>query len=202
MTSSSKHQFENYSKQLLKLKNISKSEQSTQTDLPIEEVTVVKTESAKVKGSPAKPILENRLRPVEISLDQSELRTTQKSDQSEEDESDQSDTEVSKILNSTENENKPDENPSEHFNVEFDQRPCSANYLYAESILSDVPNCSTEYWRTFMDQSSLRGSVFPASIAGSELDLRLVFKSLLPLSTGNHQLIRIIFETVFKGGVS
>ena len=164
MTSSSKDQFENYPKQLLKLKNISKSEKSTQTDS--EEVP------SKVKGSPAKPILENRLRPVEISLDQSELRTTQKSDQSEEDESDQSDTEVSKILNSTENENKPDENPSEHFNVEFDQRPCSANYLYAESVLSDVPNCSTEYWRTFMDQSSLRGSVFPASIAGSELDLR------------------------------
>ena len=170
MTSSSKDQFENYPKQLLKLKNISKSEQSTQTDP--EEMTVVKTESSKVKGSPAKPILENRLRPVEISLDQSQSCTTEKSDQSEEDESDQSDTEVSKILNSTENENKPDENPSEHFNVEFDQRPCSANYLYAESVLSDVPNCSTEYWRTFMDQSSLRGSVFPASIAGSELDLR------------------------------
>ena len=126
MTSSSKDQFENYPKQLLKLKNISKSDQSTQTDP--EEVTVARTELSKVKGSPAKPILENRLRPVEISLDQSELRTTQKSDQSEEDESDQSDTEVSKILNSTENENKPDENPSEHFNVEFDQRPCSANY--------------------------------------------------------------------------
>ena len=124
MTSSSKDEFENYQKQLLKLKNISKSEQSTQTDS--EEMTVAKTELSKVKGSPAKPILENRLRPVEISLDQSESRTTQ--DQSEEDESDQSDTEVSKILNSTENENKSDENPSEHFNVEFDQRPCSANY--------------------------------------------------------------------------
>ena len=168
MTSSSRNQFENYPKQLLKLRNISKSEKSTQTDS--EEVN--KTESSKVKGSPAKPILENRLRPVEISLDQSELHTTQKSDQSEEDESDQSDTEISKILNSTENESKPDEHASEHFNVEFDQRPCSANYLYAESVLSDVPNCSTEYWRTFMDQSSLRGSVFPASIAGSELDLR------------------------------
>jgi len=64
MTSSSKDQFENYPKQLLKLKNISKSEKSTQTDS--EEVP------SKVKGSPAKPILENRLRPVEISLDQSE----------------------------------------------------------------------------------------------------------------------------------
>ena len=199
MPSSSTHRFENYSKQLLKMKNISKSEKSTQTDS--EEVNVAKTESSKVKGSPAKPILENRLRPVEISLDQSELRTTQKSDQSEEDESDQSDTEVSKILNSTENENKPDENPSEHFNVEFDQRPCSANYLYAESILSDVPNCSTEYWRTFMDQSSLRGSVFPASIAGSELDLRQVFKMLL-LICRDHRPIRINFKTVSKGEVS
>ena len=181
------------------MKNISKSERSTQTDS--EEVTVAKTESSKVKGSPAKPILENRLRPVEISLDQSELRTTQKSDQSEEDESDQSDTEVSKILNSTENENKPDENPSEHFNVEFDQRPCSANYLYAESILSDVPNCSTEYWRTFMDQSSLRGSVFPASIAGSELDLRQVLKLLL-LICRDYRPIRINFKPVLKGEVS
>merc|ERR1712131_111535 len=156
--------------QLLKIKNIPKPDQSTQTETA--EETSLKTESSKIKGSPAKPILENRLRPVEINLNQSEPT---KSDQSEDEESDQSDTEVSKILNSTENENKPSEHPcehpSEHFNVEFDQRPCSANYLYAESVLSDVPNCSTEYWRTFMDQSSLRGSVFPASIAGSELDL-------------------------------
>ena len=42
MTSSSKDQFENYPKQLLKIKNISKSEQSTQTDS--EEMTVVQTE--------------------------------------------------------------------------------------------------------------------------------------------------------------
>ena len=77
--------------------------------LETQELNVAKTELSKVKGSPAKPILENRLRPVEISLDQSELRTTQKSDQSDEGESDKSDTEFTKILNSTENENKSDE---------------------------------------------------------------------------------------------
>ena len=32
---------------------------------------------------------------------------------------------------------------------------------------TEVPNCATDYCRTFMDQSSLRGSVIPASMAGS-----------------------------------
>ena len=179
----------------MKIKNIPKFEQSTQTEP--EEETTIKSEPSKVKGSPAKPLLENRLRPVEINLNQSNSSTNQKSEspnQSEDEDSDQSDTEVSKILNSTENENKPNENPSEHFNVEFDQRPCSANYLYAESVLSDVPNCSTEYWRTFMDRSSLRGSVFPASIAGSELDLRKVLKLML-LIGGEREPIGINLKT-------
>ena len=56
----------------------------------------------------------------------------------------------------------------------------SANFLYAESILSDVPNNSSEYFRTFMDQQSTRGSIFPASIAGttySDPDGRIVNRS-------------------------
>ena len=44
--------------------------------------------------------------------------------------------------------------------------------LYAESILSEVPSINADFCRVFMDssnfyQSSLRGSVVPASIMGS-----------------------------------
>lgn len=54
-------------------------------------------------------------------------------------------------------------------NRNTDSRCYSASFLYADSILSEVPNCSNDYCRTFLDHSSIRGSAIPASIAGSNI---------------------------------
>ena len=51
-------------------------------------------------------------------------------------------------------------------NRQSDSRCYSASFLYAESILSEVPNCSNDYCRTFLDHSSMLDH---RSIAGSNI---------------------------------
>jgi len=48
-----------------------------------------------------------------------------------------------------------------------DSRCYSASFLYADSILSEVPNCSNDYCRTFLDHSSLLDS--SKSVAASNI---------------------------------